>query len=150
MMALHHGVTLDVNGTVGGAAAHWRLSFVNEGGQGRERPGDVIARERRQAMTSPPATGVVIASNQRRRLATSGRAHGGHLVRRGGLGGGEPDLRDPSRALPFLRVAGGASGARGRPVLAASPQLHVSSDLRRGPHASWVWLANHVITSPVT
>lgn len=129
MMALHHGVTLDVNGTVGGAAAHWRLSFVNEGGQGRERPGDVIARERRQAMTSPPATGVVIASNQRRRLATSGRAHGGHLVRRGGLGGGEPDLRDPSRALPFLRVAGGASGARGRPVLAASPQLHGS---RRG------------------
>nr|ABO38429.1 granulocyte-macrophage colony-stimulating factor receptor alpha-chain truncated isoform [Mus musculus] len=34
MMALHHGVTLDVNGTVGGAAAHWRLSFVNEGAAG--------------------------------------------------------------------------------------------------------------------
>lgn len=33
-MALHHGVTLDVNGTVGGAAAHWRLSFVNEGAAG--------------------------------------------------------------------------------------------------------------------
>ncbi|XP_021045150.1 granulocyte-macrophage colony-stimulating factor receptor subunit alpha [Mus pahari] len=34
MMALHRGVTLDVNGTVGGAPAHWRLSFVNAGAAG--------------------------------------------------------------------------------------------------------------------
>lgn len=39
-------------------------------------------------------------------------------------------MRDPRRALPVLRVESGASGTRGRPVLAARAQRNVSDGAR--------------------
>lgn len=33
-MELHRGVALEVNGTVGGAAAHGKMRFLNAGGRG--------------------------------------------------------------------------------------------------------------------